>query len=151
MMDKDSRKTSVREKYRDIINLPHHVSGTRPQMPVRDRAAQFSPFSALTGYDDIINESGRAVDARHEFSEDELMELDIKQRYLLSIIDQHPEITVTCFVADEKKSGGSYAVKTGELVRIYDYERELGFSDGSRIRIDDIVDIQSQVFEGMGE
>ncbi len=144
-------ETSAREKYRDIIDLPHHVSRTRPQMPVRDRAAQFSPFAALTGYGEVINESSRATDARQELSEDDLMELDIKQRYLLSILDQHPEITVTYFVPDEKKAGGSYAVKTGELVRIYGYERELGFGDGSRIRIDDIIDIQSTVFEGMGE
>ncbi len=96
-------ETSAREKYRDIIDLPHHVSRTRPQMPVRDRAAQFSPFAALTGYGEVINESSRATDARQEQSEDDLMELDIKQRYLLSILDQHPEITVTYFVPDEKR------------------------------------------------
>ena len=112
---------SAKGKYADIINLPHHVSKTRPQMSMHYRAARFSPFAALTRYGDVIKESNRVTDAREELGDDDLMELDRKQQYLLSIIDRHPKITVTYFVPDEKKEGGSYAVKTGELVKIYTF------------------------------
>ena len=140
---------SAKEKYADIINHPHHVSKTRPQMSMHDRAGQFSPFAALTGYDETIKESSRATDARQKLSEDDLRVLDQKQQYLSSIIDRHPEITVTYFIPDERKDGGSYAVKSGQLIRIYGYERELKFHDGDLVRMDDVVDIQSPVFETM--
>ena len=132
---------SAKEKYADIIHHSHHVSKTRPQMSMHDRAGQFSPFAALTGYDAVINESNRFTSARQELCEDDLLILDRKQQYLSAIIDRHPEITVTYFLPDERKAGGSYAVKTGELARIYGYEREIKFCDGTRIRMDDVVDI----------
>ena len=83
------------EKYEDIINLPHHVSKTRPQMSMLERAAQFSPFAALNGYDDAVKETGRLTDERIELGDEERDLLDRKQQYLQEIIAARPEITVT--------------------------------------------------------
>ena len=69
--------------YEDIINLPHHVSPTRPQMPMSDRAAQFAPFAALTGYDAAIKETGRQTDVRIELDEEALTALDMKYQLLM--------------------------------------------------------------------
>ena len=89
--------------YEDIVHLPHHISKTRPQMSVMDRAAQFSPFAALTGYEDAIRETGRLTEAKMELGDEAQELLDRKQRYLREIIANRPEITVTYFIPDEKK------------------------------------------------
>lgn len=132
--------------YEDIIHLPHHVSRTRPQMPMSDRAAQFSPFAALTGYDDAIRETGRLTDERIELGEEEKAVLDRKQQYLTDIIADQPEIVVTYFVPDEKKTGGAYITATGALKRIDAVERVLILTDGKRICLDDIADLKSECF-----
>ena len=111
--------------YEDIINLPHHISKTRPQMSMIDRAAQFSPFAALTGYDAAIQETGRLTDEKIDLGEEAKTVLDRKQHYLSDIISVQPEITVTYFLPDERKSGGSYLSVTGKLKRIDEYERKL--------------------------
>ena len=85
----------MKDLYEDIINLPHHVSKTRPQMSMLDRAAQFSPFAALTGYDAAISETGRLTDERTDLGEETKAMLDMKQHYLLEVISDQPEITVT--------------------------------------------------------
>ena len=103
-------------KYDDIINLPHHVSQTRPQMSMIDRAAQFSPFAALTGYDAAIKETGRLTDTKLEIGDEERDVLDRKQQYLQKIVADRPEITITYFVPDEKKAGGSYTSLTGNTM-----------------------------------
>lgn len=133
--------------YDDIIHLPHHVSKTRPQMSMEDRAAQFSPFAALTGYDAAILETGRLTEDKIELGEETQAILDRKQRYLAEIIDTKPEITVTYFVPDEKKSGGAYSTVTGFLKRIDEYERELVLTDGRRIQLDAVLDIESDMFQ----
>ena len=135
--------------YDDIIHLPHHVSKTRPQMSLEDRAAQFSPFAALTGYDAAILETGRLTEDKLELGEETQAILDRKQRYLAEIIDTKPEITVTYFVPDEKKSGGAYSTVTGFLKRIDEYERVLMLTDGRKIQLDAIVDIESEEFENV--
>lgn len=132
--------------YEDIINLPHHVSKTRPQMPMSDRAAQFSPFAALTGYDAAIRETGRLTDERIELGEEEKTVLDRKQQYLADIIADQPEIAVTYLVPDEKKTGGAYITATGALKRIDAVERVLILTDGKKIRLDDIADLKSECF-----
>lgn len=104
--------------YEDIINLPHHISKTRPQMSMIDRAAQFSPFAALTGYDAAIQETGRLTDEKIDLGEEAKTVLDRKQRYLSDMISVQPEITVTYFLPDERKSGGTYLSVTGKLKRI---------------------------------
>lgn len=136
-------------KYDDIINLPHHVSQTRPQMSMIDRAAQFSPFAALTGYDAAIKETGRLTDTKVEISDEDRDVLDRKQQYLQEIVADRPEITITYFVPDEKKDGGSYTSLTGNLKRIDYYERLFVLTDGTKIQLDEIVDIESDCFRGV--
>ena len=135
----------------DIINLPHHVSATRPQMSMLDRAAQFSPFAALTGYDDAIKETGRLTGEKIEMDEDRKAALDMKQAYLIEMIDEQPEISITYFLPDAKKSGGAYVTVTGNLKRFDEYERLLILTDGKKIPMDDIADIESDLFRGMFE
>lgn len=129
--------------YLDIIDMPHHVSTTRPQMSMMERAAQFSPFAALTGYDDAITETGRLTGERIELDEDAKAALDMKHACLMEIINEQPEISVTYFLPDTKKSGGEYVTVTGNLKRFDEYERLLILTDGQKIPMDDIMDIES--------
>ena len=100
-------------KYDEILSLPHHVSKTRPQMPMSDRAAQFAPFAALTGYDSAIKETGRLTDERIELDEEALTALDIRYQLLMDAFDDAPEVTITYFQPDERKAGGKYASQVG--------------------------------------
>jgi hypothetical protein len=137
------------EKYNDIINLPHHVSATHPHMPAIDRAAQFSPFAALTGYDAAIKETARLTDERVEL--DEYMK-DVLSDRLQIIIDQlkeHPEITITYFQPDEKKNGGDYVTVIGTVKKIDEYERIIVMNNGTWIQIDEIISIDGQIFDTM--
>ena len=136
----------MNNSYDDIINLPHHVSITRPQMPLINRAAQFSPFSALTGYDSAIRETARLTDDRIELGESSIAELDMKLSILTSEIDNRPEITVTYFIKDAKKSGGAYVTITGAIKRIDEHERAILLVDGRKIIIDDVLEIESEIF-----
>lgn len=136
----------MNDRYDDIIHLPHHVSKTRPQMSMMDRAAQFSPFAALTGYDAAIKETGRLTDEKIEVGEETKAVLDRKQRYLSDMISVQPEIAVTYFLPDERKSGGTYLSVTGKLKRIDEYERMMILTDGKKIPLDDIMDIESNLF-----
>lgn len=136
----------MNDRYDDIIHLPHHVSKTRPQMSMMDRAAQFSPFAALTGYDAAVKETGRLTDEKIELGEETKAVLDRKQRYLSDMISVQPEITVTYFLPDERKSGGTYLSVTGKLKRIDEYERMMILTDGKKIPLDDIMDIESNLF-----
>ena len=121
--------------YDDIINLPHHVSATRPQMPMHDRAAQFSPFAALTGYDDAVEETARLTDEQHELSEDARNRLDEILHMIYDRIEEQPEIEVTYFVPDEMKSGGKYVTLTSRVRCIDEYERKLVFINGIQIAL----------------
>ena len=100
-------------KYDEIMGLPHHVSKTRPQMPMSDRAAQFAPFAALTGYDSAIKETGRQTDEKIELDEEALTALDIRYQLLMDAFDDAPEVTITYFQPDERKAGGKYASQVG--------------------------------------
>lgn len=126
--------------YEDIINLPHHVSSKRPQMPMLDRAAQFSPFAALTGYDDAIHETGRLTDQKINLSEEEKEALDRKQQILMERLGDHPALIVTYFVPDAKKSGGAYVTKSGNLKKIDEFERLMMLMDGTKIPLDNVAD-----------
>ncbi|MBP3796274.1 MAG: hypothetical protein J6I46_00685 [Ruminococcus sp.] len=130
------------DNYDDIKHL------TRPQyddlhpMSMHDRAAQFSPFAALVGYDDAVAETARLTDSRAELTEDEMTELNANLNRLLDNLDEQPEISVTYFVPDEKKSGGKYVEKVG-VVRIFDsYSQELVFMDKTQIHIQAISRIE---------
>ena len=137
-------------KYDDIIGLPHHVSATRPRMSMIDRAAQFSPFQALTGYGAAIQETGRLTDRKVELSEDERIVLDMKQQILLDNIRECPDVSITYFIPDERKAGGSYVTVTGNVKKIDDYQRLLILTDRAQIPLDEIVDIESELFNNIG-
>ena len=136
-------------KYNDIITLERPVSLKHRPMPIADRAAQFMPFSALTGYDDTIGETGRYTDSMAELSEDAREVLDRKQMFLKHIIDEKPEITVTYFVPDSKKSGGEYKEISGSLKAIDEYNCELVFVCGTRISAYMIRSIDGEIFDGI--
>ena len=129
-------------KYDDIINLPHHVSATRPHMPIIDRAAQFQPFAALSGYGDAVRETARLTDEKIELTEDEKALLDARLQRLADEISSQPEVTLTYFQPDKKKTGGAYVCVTGQLKKIDDLEGALILIGGERILIEDIVGIQ---------
>ena len=131
--------------YSDIINLPHPVSKKHPQMSLYDRAAQFSPFSALTGHEAAIAETGRLTEERTELDEDAKERLDEKLQNLLFRLQvcgyEGLPIRVTYFVPDEKKEGGAYQEYTGSLKRLDAYARALIFSDATEISLDAVYDI----------
>ena len=133
-------------QYNDIISLPHHVSKTRRPMPQSDRAAQFSPFAALTGYDAEIDEAARLTDKRQGLSEDAKTRLDERMQVLSDKIDEKPAITVTYFVPDEKKAGGSYRTFSGSARRIDQYEPAIIFTDGTKIPFKDISAVEGEIF-----
>lgn len=133
-------------KYDDIIHLPHHTSSKRVRMPMLDRAAQFSPFAALTGYEDAIEETGRLTERKLELGEYDRAILDQKQRILTDAADSHPRISLTYFVPDPRKEGGAYEYAWGSLKKIDAYERLLVLTDGRKFPLDDIIDIDSDLF-----
>ena len=134
------------EKYREIIDLPHHVSKTRPQMPMSDRAAQFAPFAALTGYDSAIKETGRLTDERIELDEEALTALDIRYQLLMDALANAPEVTITYFQPDERKAGGKYITTTGAVKKVDNFERRITMQDGTRIQMDDVLSIDGELF-----
>ena len=136
-------------KYDEIMGLPHHVSKTRPQMPMTDRAAQFAPFAALTGYDSAIKETGRLTDEKIELDEEALSALDMKYQLLMEALDEAPEVTITYFQPDERKAGGKYVSAVGTVKKIDDFERRITMRDGTRIPMDDVLSIDGELFSSL--
>ena len=136
-------------KYDKIMGLPHHVSKTRPQMPMSDRAAQFAPFAALTGYDSAIKETGRLTDERIELDVEALSALDMKYQLLMEALDEAPEVTITYFQPDERKAGGKYVSAVGAVKKIDDFERRITMQDGTRIPMDDVLSIDGELFSSL--
>ena len=136
-------------KYDEIMGLPHHVSKTRPQMPMSDRAAQFAPFAALTGYDAAIKETGRLTDERIELDVEALSALDMKYQLLMDVFDDAPEVTITYFQPDERKAGGKYVSAVGAVKKIDDFERRITMRDGTRIPMDDVLSIGGELFSSL--
>jgi hypothetical protein len=135
--------------YDDIINLPHHVSSTHPQMPTVNRAAQFSSFAALTGYDAAIKETGRLTKERIVLDEQAIDVLDMKLGVLTELIDDIPKVAVTYYQPDEKKEGGTYITATGAVKKIDEYERVIVLTNGARISIGDILNVECGLFEDL--
>ena len=133
-------------EYDDLLYLPHPVSRKHPPMSAMDRAAQFSPFSALTGYEAVLQEAGRLTDSRAELSEYSWDILDQKQQILLDTAPAHPEVTVTYFIPDCRKQGGAYGTLNGNLKKIDLSRRAMVMLDGTEIPLDDVVDIQCELF-----
>lgn len=133
--------------YADILHLPHHVSATRPRMSMLDRAAQFSPFAALTGYDAAIRETGRLTDHPIDLDVDGKTMLNEKIQLLLKHLAEQPEITVTYFVPDARKSGGAYVEATGSVRKVDPYAQAVIMADGRVISFDTIYDIGGELFQ----
>lgn len=138
-MNKPNLKSNDEHRYDDIINLPHHQSPTRPRMPMIDRAFQFSPFSALTGYDDAINETERLVDERIELDEDSVAMLNEKLKLLRRRADKNPLVMITYFVPDIRKDGGKYITVTGNVRQIDEYKKAIILQDETKIPIYEII------------
>ena len=132
--------------YDDIIHLPHHVSQNHPQMPLRDRAAQFAPFAALTGYEAAVGETARLTAERRELDPQEAEELDRRLTDLAARLPDHPEVTVEYFVPDERKSGGAYVTVTGRVRHVSVSEKLLVMEDGMEIPMDDVVSLTGGIF-----
>lgn len=143
-MDKDCSSL-----YKDIINLPHHQSKTRKHMSMVDRAAQFSPFAALTGHSATIAETARLTDRQIELTEGDKAIINEKLQMLSDYLKSEPVVTITYFEPDDKKSGGSYETITGTIKRIDEVNKEIKFIDGSVILIERIYDIEGELFEGI--
>lgn len=139
--------TNAEKKYADIINMPHHTSSTRPRMSAIDRAAQFSPFAALTGYEAAVHEAGRLTDSKLELSEDMKTMLNEKIQMVLDYLCDEPVVSITHFVPDKRKSGGAYVTTTGIVKEICEYERAIILTDKTSIPIDQIRDIKGEIFK----
>ncbi len=135
-------KLKETHKYDDIIHLPHWVSPRRARMSNYDRAAQFSPFAALTGYDAVIEETARLTDSRIELCEGEKARLDEKLQALRENISLHPRVTVTHFIYDEKKSGGAYISTTGHVKKIDEIAGRLFLAEGAVIPVQEIIELE---------
>ena len=131
-------------KYDDILSLPHPVSKTHPPMPRAERAAQFSSFAALTGYEEIVAESARLTEARAELDRDALEALDAALRAVASEIDARPEVELRYFVPDKKKAGGRYETLRGRVKKIDEQASLLLLEDGKKIPLGDIASIEKE-------
>ncbi|MCI8538246.1 MAG: YolD-like family protein [Oscillospiraceae bacterium] len=146
-MDGNLKET---HRYDDIIDLPHHVSDRHPRMPTIDRAAQFAPFAALSGFGDTIEETACVTEERIELDDSQKEALDLKFRMLRELLPQRPQVSIVYFVPDERKSGGAYTTITGRIIKIDDFSRVVVMDDGAEIPIDDIFGIEGELFTSMG-
>lgn len=128
-------------KYDDIINLLHHQSKIRPHMSLLNRAAQFSPFAALTGYGEAVDETARLTASEIDLAEDKRAELDRKLEIIRNSLPNSPEVILTYFVNDDKKEGGEYQTIQAKIKRIDPYERIIILVDKTKIPIDHIAEI----------
>ena len=128
-------------EYDDIIYLPHHQSTKHKHMSNYQRAAQFAPFAALTGYDAAIDETARLTNEKLELSEEQQEYLNQQIKLLIECILKKPQVEITYYVPDERKSGGGYVTTSGNVRRVDDYNREIVFTDGMTVKIDDVWNI----------
>lgn len=133
-------------RYDDIIDLPHVITPGHRAMPKENRAAQFAPFAALTGYDAAVMEAGRYTEGRVELDESAREALDQRLQLLRDHIIELPEITVTYFIPDSHKSGGAYRTVTDHAKRIRLHTRTLELQCGESVPIDEIIDLQGGCF-----
>ena len=135
--------------YDDIIELPHPTSTKHSRMPILVRASIFSPFAALTGHGDAIQETARLTETKIELDEDTKAVLDLKQQILADKIDEWPEVSVVWFRPGEEKDGGQDVTTTGQLKKVDDIERTLRLVDGTTIPLDDVLELRSDCFHGI--
>lgn len=132
---------NVKWNYEDIVELPHHVSKTRPQMDRQNRAAQFSPFAALTGYEDAVAEEARLTEARIELTDGRMAEINERLVLLREHEGEHPAVTICYYRQDERKAGGAYLTVSDTVRRLDEYERKIILYNGTVICLNDILDI----------
>lgn len=133
-------------KYDMIINLPHPTSKKHPRMSMLNRAAQFSPFAALTGYDAAVKETARLTDQRVELDEYQKAALDERLQIIQEHLQERPEVSLTYFQPDERKAGGAYLTITGAVKKIDVYECCVVMMDKTTIPIYEIVGIEGELF-----
>ena len=134
-------KLKETHKYDDIIHLPRPSSGRRAKMSNYDRAAQISPFAALTGFEAAIQETGRLTDSRIELDEGGKQLLDEQMNAVLEVLDTQPEVTVTWFRYDERKAGGAYIRTSGHVKKIDTYTGRILFTEGETIPLGEVISI----------
>ena len=139
----------MKRSYEDIMNLPHHVSLTRTRMSAHDRAAQFSPFAALTGYDSAVKETARLTDNKVDLDDYMKDTLSNKLQNISDRINEYPEIAVTYFKPDDRKSGGIYVTAICSVKKIDEYKRVIFMNDDTVIPIDEILSIEGQIFDAI--
>lgn len=142
-------------KYDDMIYLPHHVSARHSQMPLSDRAAQFSPFAALTGHDEAIRETARLTESFAELDEEQKEQLDKRLQLLLAKMEEEPcsepEIKATYFEPDARKNGGAYVSVCGKVKKMDKYSHQILFTDGTVLSMDKLFSMEGEMFECMNE
>ena len=119
------------------------------QESVSDRAAQFAPFAALTGYDAAIKETGRLTDEKIELDEEALTALNMRYQLFIDALDEEPEVEITYFKPDERKAGGEYVTATGAVIKVDDFERRITMQDGAKISMDDVLSIDGELFSSL--
>ena len=134
-------------KYDDIINLPRPESGKHPRMSLHDRAAQFSPFAALTGHSAAIDETARLTDRKLSLNEERQAELNRMWQYLLEKVKERPRLRITYFVKDEKKDGGLYRTISDRLKKLDPYKGILVMEEGISICYSDIYEMELEKME----
>ena len=132
--------------YEDIVNLPPHISKRHPQPSMMDRAARFAPFAAITGYEEMVLEEARVTEEWVDLTESALERLNERLVILQEHLPEQPEIIITYFEPDQRKSGGAYVTHTGIVKRIDLYEHLLIIMDGKKIRIDSICELSGEIF-----
>jgi len=133
------------DNYEDIINLPHHTSKKYPRMSLEARSAQFAPFAALTGYDEVLIETARLTNERIEIDETIKVIIDSKLQIIKEHIKEMPLITFMYFVPDSKKDGGKYVTVTGNIKKIDEYRNVLILENKTEIPIKEIIDIKGAI------
>lgn len=132
-----------RNEYDDIIHLPHHVSSTRPQMSISDRAAQFSPFAAVVGHETAVKEAARYTDQRKELDEMGKATIDDQLREIEEQLPNGYDVEIVYFQADALKAGGKYIVKVGRIKKFDQYLREIHMEDATRIPIHEVYSMKN--------
>ena len=132
----------MKRNYDDIINLPRPVSDKHPHMSIHDRAAQFAPFAALTGHSEAVSETARYVDEKIDLGEDAIKEIQDALNYIQEHISQSPQVTITYFVADDRKRGGRYVTETVKIKYVDNLEQNIRFDNGVCVKFENIFDIK---------
>ena len=134
-------------KYKDMINLPHPVSKKHPHMSIQDRAAQFAPFAALTGYEDAVRETSRVTNNRKELAEEEINQLNQKLWILQQKIQEHPKVQIIYFEPDLYKTGGEYITITKRVIQIRQDTKQIILEDHSIIPMKEILELSGEYLE----